>query len=117
MLANTNCTLQPPEVANELSQFTTTSAISTTTTKPLPSYEITCTFDNNNKCGWTDDLTAKLKWTIFKGSTSSIDTGPTTDVSKNGYYIYLETSGVKEGDSARIISQPINSSLVQNTRK
>lgn len=87
-----------------------------TTTRPLPSYDITCSFDNNNKCGWTDDSSAKLKWTLYKGSTTSLDTGPSSDVSKNGYYIYLETSGVIQGNSARIISQPINSSLVLNTR-
>ncbi|CAF0741635.1 unnamed protein product, partial [Brachionus calyciflorus] len=112
LIADTNCTIQPSDVLNELAALTTKPA--PTTTRPLASQEITCNFDNNNKCGWIDDSSAPLKWTLNKGQTSSSDTGPTFDVSRNGYYIYLETSGVKKGDAARILSQPINSTLVKN---
>lgn len=81
------------------------------TTRPPSSQQISCTFDNNNKCGWIDDQSAKLKWTLNKGSTSSSETGPSTDVSGTGYYIYLETSNVNKGDKARIISQIINTTF------
>ena len=87
------------------------------TTQQLPaSNEVTCNFDQNNKCGWLDDTTAEAKWTLNKGSTSSLDTGPSSDVSGNGYYIYLETSNVKEGNKARILSPAINNTMAKNER-
>ena len=81
------------------------------------SNEVTCNFDQNNKCGWIDDTTGNLKWTLNKGSTSSSDTGPTSDVSGKGYYIYLETSNAKKGDKARILSPIINETLARSERK
>jgi hypothetical protein len=117
--AESFCGIYPPEVLDE---FTTTTATTrttvtrTTTTVRPPNDEINCNFDQNYKCGWSDDPTAELQWTLNKGSTSSLDTGPSTDVSGTGYYIYLETSGVKKGDKARLLSPLINNSLAQNTR-
>ncbi|CAF0741650.1 unnamed protein product, partial [Brachionus calyciflorus] len=107
-----SCGIQPIEVLNELAALTT---LAPTTTRPLASREITCSFDNNNKCGWTDDSSAPLKWILNKGQTNSSDTGPVYDVSGDGYYIYLETSGVNNGDAARIISQYLNSSFSKTT--
>lgn len=102
------CGVQPNQVINELSNLTTPMPVST---RPPSSQQISCNFDNNNKCGWIDDLSAKLKWTLNKGSTTSSETGPSTDVSGSGYYIYLETSNVNKGDKARVISQIINSTF------
>ena len=99
---------------NELAQYTTTPR---TTTQQMPaSDQVTCNFDENNKCGWLDDTTGEVKWTLNKGSTLSADTGPSTDVSGKGYYIYLETSNVKEGNKARILSPLINATLAKNER-
>ena len=42
--------------------------------------------------------------------------GPQSDVSGNGYYIYLETSGVIKGDAARIISPLFNATMAKSTR-
>lgn len=108
------CALSPPEVIDELAFYTTTAP--TTTVQVPASDEVTCNFDQKNTCGWIDDTTSNLKWTLNKGSTSSSDTGPTFDVSGSGYYIYLETSGTKEGDKARILSPMINSTLAGNER-
>jgi hypothetical protein len=113
------CGLWPPEVIDEFTTTTrstrSTTTGTTTTVKP-PNDEINCNFDQNYKCGWYDDTTAKLTWTLNKGSTSSSDTGPSTDVSGTGYYIYLETSGVSKGDKARLLSPLINNTMAQNTR-
>lgn len=109
----TNCGVQPVEVLQELSTLTTLPPV---TTPQMPaSFEISCNFDANNTCGWTDDPTSELKWTVHKGQTSSTDTGPTSDVSGDGFYIYLETSDGKKGEKARIISQKINDTLAKQT--
>ena len=68
----TYCDLYPPEVVGEL---TTTATLPTTTTQKPISDEITCNFDAKNTCGWINDTTAELTWTLNRGSTSSIDTG------------------------------------------
>ncbi len=87
-----------------------------TTIQVPSSSEVTCNFDQNNKCGWIDDTTAENKWILNKGSTSSSDTGPSSDVSGRGYYIYLETSNAKEGSKARILSPAINATMAKNER-
>ena len=38
-----------------------------------------CNFENNNICRWSQDVTDKFNWTLHKGSSSSSDTGPSTD--------------------------------------
>ena len=88
----------------------------TTTQKIQASDEITCNFDQKNKCGWIDD-NSELKWILNKYSTSSSDTGPISDVSGNGYYIYLESSFVKQGDKARVLSPLINDTMARNELK
>jgi len=59
---------------------------------------------------------AELKWILNKYSTSSSDTGPISDVSGSGYYIYLESSFVKQGDKARLLSPLINDTMARNER-
>ncbi|RMZ97804.1 MAM and LDL-receptor class A domain-containing 2-like [Brachionus plicatilis] len=109
---DSTCGVQPSEVVGELNSLTTLMPVST---RPPASQQISCTFDNNNICGWINDLSVELKWTLKKGSTTSSETGPSTDVSGNGYYIYLETSNVNKGDTARIISQIVNSTYSKTT--
>ena len=83
----------------------------------MPSTDkITCNFDQNNTCGWIDDTSGQLKWTLNKGSTLSSNTGPTSDVSGNGYYIYLKALNAKEGNKARILSPTLNSTLTKQQR-
>ncbi|CAF0808194.1 unnamed protein product, partial [Brachionus calyciflorus] len=67
-----------------------------------------CDFDLDF-CGWTNDVAnSKFNWTRNKGTTSSDQTGPSTDhTSGKGYYVYIETSlPQKKGDNA-ILSSPL----------
>ena len=66
-----------------------------------------CDFENGI-CDWNNDLKMPLKWRWQQGSTASYDTGPSRDHTtglSSGHYIYLEVSGEKEGDRARVFSQ------------
>ena len=47
-------------------------------------------------------------WGTRTGSTSSSDTGPNSDISGNGNYIYAEASQTSNGDQATITSPPID---------
>ncbi|KAJ8299824.1 hypothetical protein KUTeg_023884 [Tegillarca granosa] len=83
------------------------STVTPMTTVSYPPTKYDCTFDSKNICQWTQDTTDQFSWTVHKGSTTSLDTGPTFDHttnSINGYYIYIETSSKHPNDTARIIS-------------
>ena len=110
-----SCKIFPNEVNNELSQFTTTARPITTAQIPTND-KITCNFDQNNTCGWIDDTSGQLKWSLNKGFSSYEDTGPISDVSGNGYYIYLKSLNLKEGYKARILSPTINTTLSKQQR-
>ncbi|XP_071956933.1 MAM and LDL-receptor class A domain-containing protein 1-like [Antedon mediterranea] len=67
--------------------------------------DLTCTFEGNgngNICGWKQDLTDDFNWSLQKGSTGSVNTGPQFDhTTGKGYYVYIETSSPRvSGDSA-----------------
>ncbi|KAK7111364.1 MAM and LDL-receptor class A domain-containing protein 1-like [Littorina saxatilis] len=69
-----------------------------------------CTYDTRDMCGWVTDTTATLNWTLHTRSTPSNGTGPMEDHtmgSAEGWYIYLETTSVKQGDRSRILSEPM----------
>ncbi len=65
-----NCNIKPIDAV-----YQSTSTVITTTVQIPASDEVTCNFDQKNTCGWINDVTSKLKWTLNKGSTSSVDTG------------------------------------------
>ena len=109
--AESTCGLNPSDAKNDLSTIPPTT---TTTTLP-PSTQINCNFDSNDACGWTNDQTGAFTWKVKKGSTATYDTGPTTDVSGKGYYIYVDASKSKLGDKGRILSPEINSTLSKNS--
>ncbi len=73
-----NCAVYPPEVQNELNSI----YIGATTMSPSQTNgtDMACNFDKNTTCGWTDDRYADFKWTVQKGSTDSLDTGPTAGI-------------------------------------
>ncbi|CAH1790069.1 unnamed protein product [Owenia fusiformis] len=94
----------------ETTQKPTTTERSKTTEIPLPADSFDCSFDNNNPCGFTD-RTGDFRWTRFRGSTPSSDTGPNHDAtgSASGYYYYIESSSPqKEDDIASIMSGPLD---------
>ena len=67
-----------------------------------------CDFDTNF-CGYYQDKKDDFDWTRYKGSTPTSNTGPSTDVSGNGYYVYIETSSTSPGEEARLKSPAIPS--------
>lgn len=68
-----------------------------------------CNFESG-LCTWTQAKDDQFDWTRVRGSTGTLNTGPTSDhTTGSGYYIYIETSSPRRvNDTARIISQPIN---------
>ena len=66
---------------------------------------VACNFDTNF-CVWTNAVDDTFDWTRKNGSTRSYGTGPPADhTSRQGSYIYIETSSPrKRGDIARIDS-------------
>ncbi|XP_047128245.1 MAM and LDL-receptor class A domain-containing protein 1 isoform X1 [Hydra vulgaris] len=98
--------------ANSVPPDPTTPPPTTVTTTPMPTpipnfYTCNFTFD---KCSWYDDLTAKFTWTRNQGTTSSVDTGPTSDhtTGASGWYIFIETSWPRvQNDTARLMSASI----------
>ncbi|KAK0068562.1 MAM and LDL-receptor class A domain-containing protein 2, partial [Biomphalaria pfeifferi] len=71
-----------------------------------------CNFDQGNTCSWTQMATGDtFDWTLQKGSTTSIGTGPSNDHTTNsgaGQYIYIETSTPRhQGDTAYLLSSSL----------
>ncbi|XP_048584250.1 uncharacterized protein LOC5517652 isoform X2 [Nematostella vectensis] len=69
-----------------------------------------CDFDNNTLCNWTNSAAAPNRWILWRGPTPSPGTGPASTFTGKGYYIYVEASGYKHGDNARLISPTIQGS-------
>jgi hypothetical protein len=68
-----------------------------------------CNFECNCICQWEYDLTGQYNWTLNKGSTQNLLTGPSADHttdSEDGYYLYSKSILVDSSTpaSARIIS-------------
>ncbi len=71
----------------------------------------TCDFEEEHLCGYTTDPLADFNWIRNKGKTQSDKTGPSVDVTtatKSGYYMYIEASGQKVGEKARLVT-PVES--------
>ncbi|XP_057298293.1 MAM and LDL-receptor class A domain-containing protein 2-like isoform X2 [Hydractinia symbiolongicarpus] len=72
-----------------------------------------CNFEDDlfDPCNFTQDSTGDdFDWTRNKGWTPSYNTGPTRDHTygtKVGHYMYIESSGRKQGKKARLISLPM----------
>ncbi|XP_022097778.1 MAM and LDL-receptor class A domain-containing protein 1-like isoform X1 [Acanthaster planci] len=73
--------------------------------------DLSCDFEENNICGWTQDNLDDFDWIVIQGGTGSAGTGPEFDHTVGtgaGYYAYIETSSPRvQGDKARIMSGPI----------
>ncbi|XP_013411465.1 meprin A subunit beta [Lingula anatina] len=84
----------------------TASGAQTSYTTPKPgAYLSSCTFDRN-LCGWGQDRSDDMDWTLTSGSTPSSNTGPTADQSGSGKYVYVEASGYS-GKTARLLSPAV----------
>ncbi|XP_060684966.1 MAM domain-containing glycosylphosphatidylinositol anchor protein 2 [Hemiscyllium ocellatum] len=82
--------------------------------------EFNCAFENEKICGFTQDRLDNFDWTRQSASTRNPkytpNTGPSADRSgsKQGFYMYIETSRPRtEGEKARLLS-PIFSTLPKN---
>ncbi|XP_031555407.1 MAM and LDL-receptor class A domain-containing protein 1-like isoform X2 [Actinia tenebrosa] len=77
-----------------------------------------CDFETD-MCMWTTDPLNAYKWNRKKGSTTSVDTGPdgdtTKDLSKAGFYVYAEATGPAANASTELRSPAftVNSGCLQ----
>ncbi|CAB4011848.1 MAM and LDL-receptor class A domain-containing 1-like [Paramuricea clavata] len=72
------------------------------------SLQTNCNFDNGDICHYQNGA-GQFNWTINRGSTSSIGTGPSSDVSGTGFYLFIETSSPRQfGDNATILTPYLN---------
>ncbi|XP_073248869.1 uncharacterized protein [Porites lutea] len=69
-----------------------------------PSVQASCNFDYGLCYGWSQSPLDVFDWTRQRGSTSSSNTGPSSDhTTGNGYYMYTETSSPRgQGDNAKL---------------
>ncbi|CAF4185562.1 unnamed protein product, partial [Rotaria sp. Silwood2] len=95
-----------PSVTCAATETTTTPSVPVVpTTYPPTTYD--CDFECNCTCNWKHDDTTKFKWIVRKGSTTTMNTGPDGDHttgSRFGYYMYIEVTGAKLNDTARLVS-------------
>ncbi|XP_064635558.1 zonadhesin-like [Lineus longissimus] len=72
-------------------------------------YGMDCTFENEFRCGWTQDTTDDFDWKETNGETATSDTGPSFDHTlgkgKAGTYLFTESSMPRvPNDTARLMS-------------
>ncbi|XP_013395918.1 MAM and LDL-receptor class A domain-containing protein 1 [Lingula anatina] len=79
---------------------------------PAAVTSLSCNFDSGS-CGFITDVdtsSVNHMWNLFKGSTPSGYTGPSSDhTSGSGYYYYAETSNKQSGDIDRLLTPVISS--------
>ncbi|EDV21956.1 uncharacterized protein TRIADDRAFT_59472 [Trichoplax adhaerens] len=69
-----------------------------------------CNF-TNGFCSWTNQPNTPLQFIRRNSSTPSFGTGPTGDhTTGNGYYIYIEATGARNKDYARLVSPSLTAS-------
>ncbi|CAH3142232.1 unnamed protein product [Porites lobata] len=74
-------------------------------TTPAGKLVFSCDFNKlKDLCGFVQSKNDKFNWTQRSGSTPSVNTGPSADVSKSGKYVYIETSSPRvQGDNAILV--------------
>ncbi|XP_077371361.1 MAM and LDL-receptor class A domain-containing protein 1 [Festucalex cinctus] len=78
----------------------------------LPSDQVcslNCSFDRN-VCSWNQMITDAFDWTRQSGSTPTLMTGPSSDHTGDGHYLYIEANSASLGDTARLISSECSAS-------
>nr|XP_054755754.1 MAM and LDL-receptor class A domain-containing protein 1-like [Lytechinus pictus] len=84
------------------------------TTGPCPALDdLDCTFEDENICGFTRDLTADFDFIRQNSGTPTRYTGPMMDHTlnnENGYYMRIEANKILLGNTARLISPAFKSS-------
>ena len=70
---------------------------------------VQCNFDQGRLCSFTNGGNDDFDWTINRGSTPSGGTGPSSDLSGNGNYVYIETSSPRiQGEKAYLVSPRVS---------
>ncbi|KAI8512340.1 hypothetical protein Bbelb_089790 [Branchiostoma belcheri] len=113
--ATLQVTTPEPSTQRATTEMASTTPVATTpgptTTEAVPS-ERNCDFDTD-VCGYQQDNTDDFDWARKYGSTSTTGTGPGSDHTGNGYYMYIEASSPQvQGDIARLVTP----ALPTNTR-
>ncbi|XP_078353410.1 MAM and LDL-receptor class A domain-containing protein 1-like [Oculina patagonica] len=66
-----------------------------------------CSFDHNQFCNWQNEKqNDHFDWLLLQGSTPSSHTGPISDHSGNGSYIYIETSSPRKYNEKARLNSP-----------
>ncbi|XP_019632083.1 PREDICTED: MAM and LDL-receptor class A domain-containing protein 2-like [Branchiostoma belcheri] len=66
-----------------------------------------CDFESG-LCGWVQATDDDFDWTRNQGTTSTSNSGPSSDhTTGNGYYVYIEASNKNPDDRARIVSPDV----------
>ncbi|KAL4238936.1 hypothetical protein ACF0H5_003640 [Mactra antiquata] len=68
---------------------------------------LSCNFENNNMCLWKTNSSSLGTWTVNKGQTLTVNTGPDTDHTlgnQNGHYAYIESSYDRLGATGYLTS-------------
>lgn len=63
---------------------------------------------DNAQDGWVDEVLDDFDWTVNSGSTPSSSTGPTSDQTGSGKYLFTEATGGSTNDSAVMLSPYFN---------
>ena len=87
-------------------KFTDFIAVGTENSLPVDENFDAITSISNIK--WVTTKTGSFAWQVNSGNTPSNSTGPTTDSSGNGQYLFTEASGSDPGDVAELISYCID---------
>ncbi|KAJ7385144.1 Meprin A subunit beta [Desmophyllum pertusum] len=78
--------------------------VATPTPTQPPVISVKCTFDNGLCSGWAQSTSDHFDWTVRSGATPSSGTGPSTDHSGSGKYIYIETSYPRSPNQRALVS-------------
>ncbi|XP_077413210.1 uncharacterized protein LOC144043438 [Vanacampus margaritifer] len=93
-------------------QFGSCSSSQGSEAEVLPSDQVCsldCSFDRN-VCSWNQMITDAFDWTRQSGSTPTLMTGPSSDHTGDGHYLYIEGNSASHGDTARLISSECSAS-------
>ncbi|KAL9986059.1 hypothetical protein ACROYT_G000125 [Oculina patagonica] len=63
---------------------------------------VSCSFDDGLCLGWSQSNSDVFDWTLNSGSTPSLSTGPSSDLSRTGKYVYIEATPQSYGDNAKL---------------
>ncbi|KAK7478849.1 hypothetical protein BaRGS_00029948, partial [Batillaria attramentaria] len=79
--------------------------------------DVNCNFDSQDICGYTQDMTDDVDWTRRSGGTPSTNTGPSSDHTGGGHYMYVEMSWLPSGYTAIMISPTLGAPSARRRKR